>query len=193
MIPPTLHGLPAMACVSAMQKAIRRSMEREAMEFAVELLHSSKGFFTLVCNRLEIISHEDIDTAAAPHVVVFVATCIEQAKRHYDPNKIGRSRMMVGSAIRMMCAAPKSRIGDHFAASIGLASELENFVPKVPDWANDMHTLAGRKQGRGLDHFRREGAKLIPPPTGPDPFEDEAYRLWALKQTAKRDLFDDEA
>lgn len=34
MIPPTTNGLPAMACVSAMQKAIRRSMEREAMEFA---------------------------------------------------------------------------------------------------------------------------------------------------------------
>ncbi|MBR0914715.1 hypothetical protein [Bradyrhizobium japonicum] len=36
--------------------------------------------------------------------------------------------------------------------------------------------------GRGLDHFRREGAKLIPPPTADDPYEDEAYRLWAIKQ-----------
>jgi len=24
--------------------------------------------------------------------------------------------------------------------------------------------------------------KLIPPPTGDDPYEDEAYRLWTLKQ-----------
>ena len=30
-----------MACVSAMQKAIRRSMEREAMEFTVELRYES--------------------------------------------------------------------------------------------------------------------------------------------------------
>ena len=29
MIPDTRNGLPAMACVSAMQKAIRRGMERE--------------------------------------------------------------------------------------------------------------------------------------------------------------------
>jgi hypothetical protein len=36
--------------------------------------------------------------------------------------------------------------------------------------------------GRGLDHFRSEGAKLIPPPTDDNPYEDEAYRLWALKQ-----------
>jgi hypothetical protein len=50
MIPATKNGLPAMACVSAMQKAIRRSMEREAMEFAVELMHTSKAFHSMVCN-----------------------------------------------------------------------------------------------------------------------------------------------
>ena len=67
MIPDTKNGLPAMACVSAMQKAIRRGMEREAMEFAVELMHTSKVFHSMVCKRLQIISHEDIDTEAAPH------------------------------------------------------------------------------------------------------------------------------
>ena len=39
MIPDTKNGLPATAAVSATQKAIRRGMEREAMEFAVELMH----------------------------------------------------------------------------------------------------------------------------------------------------------
>ena len=38
---------------------------------------------------------------------------------------------------------------------------------------------------RGLDHFRKEGAKLVPPPTADDPYEDEAYRLWAIKQRSK--------
>ena len=56
MIPATKNGLPAMACVSAMQKAIRRSMEREAMEFAVELMHTSKAFHSMVCNRLEVFA-----------------------------------------------------------------------------------------------------------------------------------------
>ena len=51
MIPDTKSGLPAMACVSAMQKAIRRGMEREAMEFAVELMHTSKAFHSMVCKR----------------------------------------------------------------------------------------------------------------------------------------------
>ena len=54
-------------------------------------------------------------------------------------------------------------------------------MPEIPDWVNDQHTLAGKKLGRGLDHFRKEGAKLIPEPTEPDPYIEEAYRLWALK------------
>src|SRR3954469_4788095 len=83
MIPATKNGLPSMECVSAMQKAIRRGMEREAMEFAVELLHTSKGFLSIVTNRLEIISHEDIDTISQPWIVPFVATATAQAQRFY--------------------------------------------------------------------------------------------------------------
>ena len=26
--------------------------------------------------------------------------------------------------------------------------------------------------GRGLEHFRTEGTKLVPPPTGDDPYEE---------------------
>ena len=185
MIPDTKNGLPAMACVSAMQKAIRRGMEREAMEFAVELIHTSKAFHSMVCKRLQIISHEDIDTEAAPHIVPFVKAACEQAMAWYDAEKLGASRLAIGNAIRLMCRAAKSREGDHFAAAIGLRSMLEGFSPTIPDWANDQHTLAGRKLGRGLDHFRKEGALLVPPPTEPDPYEDEAYRLWQIKQQGK--------
>jgi hypothetical protein len=64
MIPDTKNGLPAMACVSAMQKAIRRGLEKEAMEFAVELMHTSRAFHSMVCNRLEVICHEDAGYAA---------------------------------------------------------------------------------------------------------------------------------
>ena len=93
--------------------------------------------------------------------------------------------MAIGNAIRLMCRAAKSREGDHFAAAIGLRSQLEGFEPELPDWAFDQHTQRGKAMGRGLDHFRSEGAKLIPPPTEPDPYEDEAYRLWQIKQQRK--------
>jgi hypothetical protein len=89
---------------------------------------------------------------------------------------------MIGNAIRMMARAPKSRAGCHFGAAIGLRSMLENFAPTIPDLANDQHTLAGKKLARGLEHFRKEGAKLIPEPTASDPYIEEAYRLWQIKQ-----------
>ena len=59
----------------------------------------------------------------------------------------------------MMARAPKSRAGCHFAAAIGLREQLEGYVPAIPDFANDQHTI-GRKMGRGLDHFREEGAQV---------------------------------
>jgi replication-associated recombination protein RarA len=184
MIPATKNGLNAMTCISALQRCIRRGLEREAMEFACELIHTSKAFHSMVCNRLEVICHEDLDVIAAPHVFPFVAASLAASRERYSKS-IGEARLMVGNAIRMMCRSPKSRAGCHFAAAIGLRSLLEDFAPTIPDWANDQHSLAGKKLGRGLDHFRKEGAKLVPEPTEPDLFVEEAYRLWAIKQQGK--------
>lgn len=184
MIPPTKNGLPSMACVSAMQKCIRRGMEREAMEFACELIHTSKSFHTMVCNRLELIAHEDIDTAADPRIVPFVKAAADQARAWYDPDNPGKSRMALGNAIRMMCRATKSREGDHFQAAIGLRSLLAGFKPEIPDWANDGHTIKGKALGRGVDYFRQESTKLVPQPPK-DLYEDEAYAMWELKASVR--------
>jgi hypothetical protein len=48
-----------------------------------------------------------------------------------------------------------------------------------------MHTMKGKAMGRGLDHFRKEGARLVPGPTADDLYEEEAYRLWKIKQQGK--------
>ena len=89
--------------------------------------------------------------------------------------------MSIGSAIRAMCRAAKSREGDHFQAAIGLRNMLLGEKPEVPDFAYDMHTLQGRKRGRGLDHFRTEGTKLGPAPKKKDPYEDECYEMWVIR------------
>src|SRR5690606_31943653 len=93
MIPTTKNNLPAMGCLSAMQKCIRRGLELDAMRFAVELHRTSKAFATMVCNRLEIVSHEDVDTMAAPWIVPYVRAACDQARAWYDPKKLGKSRM----------------------------------------------------------------------------------------------------
>jgi hypothetical protein len=175
----------ASECISAMQKCIRRGLEREAMEFACELMHSTKGYFTWVTNRLEIISHEDIDTAASPHIVPFVHTAMIQARAWYDAEKPDKSRLAVGNAIRMMCRAPKSREGDHFQGAVGLRSLAEGYCPPMPDWGLDMHTAAGKRMGRSWDHFLSEGVKLFPPPAEKDRYQDEAHRLWMLDEQGR--------
>ena len=106
----------------------------------------------MVCNRLEVICHEDLDTLAAPWVVPFVSTALAQSRDRYSKS-IGEARLMVGNAIRIMCRSPKSRAGCHFAAAIGLRSLLEDFTPTIPDWANDQHTQKGKAMGRGLAAF----------------------------------------
>ena len=183
-IPTTHHGLPMLLCLSALQKAIRRGKAEAAMQFASELMHTSKAFFTSVCNRLEIISHEDV---GLPDAIQFTAICVEQAKRHYKPDTIGPSRLMIGNAIRFLCQSRKTRAGTHFAAAIGLENLNEPFAPKIPDYAFDMHTLEGRRLGRGIDHFLAEGAKLsnaIPS----DKF-DQAYLARATAQWEKKSRF----
>ena len=79
-----------------------------------------------------------------------------------------------------MCRAKKSRQGDHFAAAFGMAEIVGGFVPSVPDWAHDQHTITGKRLGRGLEYFRAESARCVPP-CEKDAYEDEAYRLWALR------------
>jgi replication-associated recombination protein RarA len=202
MIPPTKNGMSSMECLSAMQKCIRRGMEVEAMQFAVELMHTSKAFHSMVCKRLQVISHEDIDTQTRTDIVPFVKAACDQSKDWYDPDvtKLGKSRMSFGNAIRLMCRAPKSREGDHFHAATGWAAILEGFKPTIPEWTLDQHTQKGKKMGRGLDYFREESTKLVPP-AKKDAYEDEAYRLWAIKAKAgkpvpaaksKASLFDEE-
>ena len=49
-----------------------------------------------------------------------------------------------------------------------------------------LHSGGGAAGASWSRYFRDEGAKLVPPPRAADPYEDEAYRLWALKQRAKK-------
>lgn len=98
----TLNDLDPFVCVSATQKCIRRGLEREAMQFAVEMARTSKAYFSWICNRIEVCSHEDIGLAD-PQAVLFAAQAIEQARRLYKPERMGESMMMVGNAIRVPC------------------------------------------------------------------------------------------
>lgn len=166
MIPPTLHGMAAMECLGLMQKAIRRNLPELAFEAAVELIHTSKAFTTMVANRLRVIALEDVDTFERPEILPYVDTSARLMQEFYtnDLMKLGRVKLACLAAIRMLCAAPKCRINDDWVATVGLANLLDGKTPDIPDWALDMHTVAGKRLGRGIDHFIEEGTKLKPLP-----------------------------
>jgi hypothetical protein len=65
---------------------------------------------------------------------------------------------------------------------------LEDYAPEIPGYALDIHPMKGKAMGRGLDHFRSEGAKLVPPPTGDDPYIEEA----SMTQRIPENFFADE-
>src|SRR5262245_56452120 len=123
MIPPTLHKLSAFECISALQKCIRRGMEREAMEFAIELATTSQAFCTMMLNRLKVISQEDIGIAN-PQAVLFTEVSCNQAAEWYRAGK-GAWRLAVANVILMLCRSPKSREADHFQAAVYWRAELE--------------------------------------------------------------------
>lgn len=183
----TLHGLNPFVCVSAVQKCIRRGLEREAMQFAVEMARTSKPYFSWVCNRIEICAHEDIGLAD-PQAVLFAAQAIDQARRFFKPDRQGECMIMVGNAIRILCRAQKSREGDHYQAVCMLRSEMDSSAPPVPDFAYDRHTAEGRKLGRGVQHFRDEETHLQPAPIEPDQYEGEAFELWFRQERQEKTL-----
>ena len=180
-IPNTLNSMSAFDCMSGMQKSIRRSDEEEAMLFACELYHSSKAFCTMVLNRLQVISHEDIDCIESPWIVPFVETSCRQIKEKYAAGKIEDGRLFLANIILMLCDAPKSRIADHFHTALGYGNKDGTLVPKMEDYMLDHHTAAGRRLGRGLNHFREHASKLIDKcglDVEEDRWADAAYEAW---------------
>lgn len=185
MMPRTANKNKPLAVLSCLQKAIRRNEERLAMECAVELMHSSKNYFSMTMNRIAIILHEDLDVVNHPHLIPAVELTLQQIEKiRHDPAKASKCRMLMGTIIRIMARAPKSREGDHFHVAVG--RPIINGVPvELPEWVFDKHTQEGKRQGRGLQHFRESSCLLIPPQATKDAYEDEAFAIWGAEEAGE--------
>jgi replication-associated recombination protein RarA len=153
----TVGGYLCGEVASALQKEIRRGNEREALFWATEL--DLSGFGNYVWKRLRIIGSEDIGLAE-PLLPVVIRTLnenwIEQRKAE-GGDSTGSAALFLLHAVVLLVRARKSRLIDHALMAL---YEGERPAPAVPDFALDQHTIAGRKMGRGADHFFDEGARL---------------------------------
>lgn len=161
--------------MSAMQKCIRRSMEREAGYWF--WMMAENGWHRAALMRLKVTAYEDIGPGD-PAAVALAVKAIDDALA-WNEARNDAWRLPAALALLTLVRAKKSRETDHFQAAMRAAVIRDvraDAIPARPDWALDKHTRAGKRMGRGIEHFRTEGSKLVPQAT--DAYEAEAYAAW---------------
>lgn len=144
--------------ISALQKCIRRGEEDLAMRMAYELYITSTFHEEKMWNRILVISVEDIGfgNTEAP---IFVKTMYDLHKEY--PYMDGDRPIFFLHAIRYLCRCQKERSTDHIKNII--MKEFQNgYVPEIPEYAVDMHTIKGRAMGRDVFYFLDEASKVVP-------------------------------
>jgi len=156
--------------VSALQKSIRRSKEREALFWAHELYLS--GYSEYLFKRLFIICSEDIGLAEpelpAQLWSLYQMHLFLKKKQNGDPG------LAVAHAVLLMARSPKSRMVCDAWYVVGKMEKLD-----IPDHALDQHTARGRAKGRtwkteqGVNFWLEEGEFLVD-----EPSRDELPNDW---------------
>lgn len=158
----TLGGYPLDEAVSALQKCIRRGLEKQSMFWALEL---NGRYSKYLWRRLVAIVVEDIGMANMELVGVILSLRM-QVEDLRKISKVGDYTLnALAFAILAMARSPKSRESDVFMNEVLRDIRNKRADISVPDFALDMHTKRGRQMGRGADHFWEHGAHV----------ENEAY------------------
>lgn len=153
----TKNGYDFYEVSSALQKAIRRSDEKQAMYWAVELYDSNME--SHLWKRLLVMSTEDIGLGA-----MAVHTHLRALRDTYNEMKIKDDkrkpeRLFLVQAVLMMVRCKKSRLVD-WALNYYWDSHKENTPLEIPDYALDIHTKRGKAKGKTINSFLNEGSHL---------------------------------
>lgn len=151
----TRKGYDFFEVISALQKAIRRCEEENAVYWALELYKS--GFSKALWNRLLVITSEDVGLAESGIEVSINALYNNYLALIEKKKDSPEALLPTLHAVVLLARAKKSRY-------IALLCEYDEFVGydyrDMPDEALDKHTRRGKAKGRGLLYFYKESAKL---------------------------------
>ena len=155
----TFHGFQADHVISALQKEIRRGNTENAALLAYEMIVTSPALEDYLWHRLKVISVEDIGFGEllAPVMIQSLFEMTSACER-----SVGERKLYAVHAVRYLCRCNKDRSTDEMINWINHASNLGKARPTIPDYALDMHTAEGQKQGRGRRHFFEEAARTDP-------------------------------
>lgn len=169
--PLTPRGYDIYELLSALQKDIRKGNEYQALFWAIELESFNSK---MLWNRLQVIASEDIGVANP-----FAPLLIDVLERKYDDAKKrnnGSYRLFLTHAVLFLARSHKSRIVDDLLNVVYGEIQHESKKLSIPDYALDMHTLRGKKMGRGLEYFFSEGNKLKKEPFE-NPYTERAKEI----------------
>lgn len=154
----TRNGLNADEVISGLQKSIRRGLVEKACEFAYEMYITSPELEEKMWRRLITISVEDIGMGN-PNAAVLMNS-LNQMRKEYAYADGDRPIFFI-HAIRYLCESEKDRSSD-LLKNIVIKGFAMGYVPEIPDYALDKHTVRGAAMGRGSLHFLNEASKVIP-------------------------------
>lgn len=151
---------------SAMQKAIRRGQEEEALYWAMEFYES--GYFKYVFRRLVVIAMEDVGWSNPMAVVSALLAC-DYAQNSKTPVEAHILAYVVLGLVRSV----KSREADeafNFIHEFRRKGKLE-----IPEYCVDKHTKRGKAMGRDEKFFWENGAELDR--ERPSAYKERLYEL----------------
>lgn len=156
-LPPTARRYDAWQVVSSFQKSIRRSDVDAALYWGFELYRSD--YPDWAWKRVRVISSEDVSPTAGvvADVEALYARYVDFKRKARKPVSPDEGLMWFAHAVILLATASKARVVD-WAVMAHRSDHVER--REIPPEALDMHTLAGRKRGRGMEHFVAEASKL---------------------------------
>lgn len=155
----TFNGFQADHVISALQKEIRRGNTENAALLAFEMMITSPALEDYLWQRLKVISVEDIGFGE-PLAPVVIQSLFEMTSA--CDRSVGERKLYAVHAVRYLCLCKKDRSSDEMINWINHASKSGSILPVIPDYALDMHTAEGQKQGRGRRHFFEEASRIMP-------------------------------
>jgi replication-associated recombination protein RarA len=154
----TKRGYKFDEVASALIKSLRRGLEEEALFWAQEIEES--GYYHYIWKRLLIFATEDIGLVDPDAVVRInaLAQSYEQIKKHQQRG-LPVEGDLLAMAVLYLARASKNREVDEFKNHIE-KRKWGGWQPEVPDFALDVHTRRGRKEGKTEADWWKEGAEI---------------------------------
>ena len=177
-MPKTKSGHPLDEAMSAIQKAVRRGREREAVYWTRELVES--GFVRYMLRRLVLIASEECssDLQLCANIGQLAQNVALSTKEF-----TGRQECIIETQMVIaLCRAAKSREACD-ASGVAYHAIKNGFRIEPHAAAVDMHTRRGRAMGKSLGDFKNEG-RYVAGATSDDPRCRNDYEelLWGERQ-----------